>query len=303
MISSLSLLSQPELERLPRELTCFLIPVGGVEGHGTHLPLGTRAMFAEDWSHSLAQKLEAKLPGWNFIILPLIPLTVDSITSDFALTVRPHVVRDAIVDQCDGLKRKGFLNFAVVSGHVSPRQLTAIEDAGRIVSRSSLFAIGKPKAHLISVTSAVVNSNDSYVSPMIAIPTEHAGALDTGLMLKLNPEWVKVDHKSLPAIEKPKADLKRFFDYFGGRLGGYWGNPALADASVYQRDIDLKNESLIESIKIVLESGKGMGAFRSSYRWFPLNGSFFKAYLMATFFFILMLLWVIWSLKGNFDVE
>jgi creatinine amidohydrolase/Fe(II)-dependent formamide hydrolase-like protein len=300
MIASLSLLTHADLAPLPRELTCVLIPVGGVESHGGHLPLGTRLLHAEDWTHQLAKKLEAALPQWNFLILPLIPLTVDSITSEFALTVRPHVVRDAIVDQCDHFKRLGFHNFAVVSSHLSPRQLTAIEDAGRIVSRGHLFGLG-PKTRLIPVSSALVPSNDSWASPMIAIPPEHAGAMDTGLVLKLNPDWVKPDYRSLPLVERPRATATRFIDYFRGRVGGYWGNPAGADPAMYDQDLDRKNATLVESIRVVLETGQGMGAFRSSYRFFPLNGSFFKAYLLATIFFILMLLWVIWSLKGNFE--
>jgi creatinine amidohydrolase/Fe(II)-dependent formamide hydrolase-like protein len=300
MISSLSLLSRTELEGLPRELTCFLVPVGGIESHGPHLPLGTKLLHAEDWAHGLAEKLQATLPAWNFVILPLLPLSVDSITSGFALNVRPHVVRDAIVDQCDHLKRKGFLNFAVVSSHLSPRQLTAIEDAGKIISRGRLFGLGN-KANLISVTSALVPSSESWASPMIAIPAEHGGALDTALVLKVNPEWVKPDFKTLPAVERPKATMKRFVEYFQGKVDGYWGHPAAADPVQYQADLDRKNGTLIESMRVVLESGRGISAFRSSYRFYPLNGSFFKAYLLATFFFILMLLWVIWSLKANFE--
>lgn len=302
MISSLSLLTRAELDQLPKELTCFLIPVGGVEGHGDHLPLGTKVLHAEDWTHALAKKLEAALPQWNFVILPLIPLTVDSITSEFALNVRPHVVRDALVDQCDQLKRRGFQNFAAVSSHLGPRQLIAIEDACRIVSRGSFFGLGQ-RARLISVSSALVDSNESFASPMIAIPREHGGALDTGLVLKVNPAWVKPVYKTLPHVERPKATTQRFLDYFRGRVSGYWGNPAAADPAQYDQDLDRRNTTLVESIRVVLETGQGAGAFRSSYRWFPLNGSFFKAYFLATMFFMLMLLWVIWSLKGNFEIE
>ena len=115
MIASLSYLTSGEVKLLPPELTLFFFPVGGMESHGTHLPVGTKLMQAEAYAVELARNLQEKLPLWNFILLPLLPLSVDSITNQFALNVRPHVVRDAIVDQCEQLKRAGFLNFAAVS--------------------------------------------------------------------------------------------------------------------------------------------------------------------------------------------
>lgn len=178
----------------------------------------------------------------------------------------------------------------------------AIEDAGKLVSRGGFLGFGK-KAHLVSVSSALVSASEGWSSPMISIPSEHAGASDTGLVLKINPAWIRGDWQKLPSVERPKPSVSRFMDYFKGKVGGYWGNPSAASPEYYVQDLDRKNASLAESLKVVLESGKGMGAFRSSYRFFPLNGSFFKAYFMATLFFLMMLVWVIWSLKGNFDVD
>jgi creatinine amidohydrolase/Fe(II)-dependent formamide hydrolase-like protein len=99
MIASFSLLHPRDLETLQRELTVFLFPVGGLEQHGPHLPFGTKLLQAEIMARKLAEGLEKRLSAWNFVLMPLIPLTVDGITNRLALPVRPHVVRDAVVDQ------------------------------------------------------------------------------------------------------------------------------------------------------------------------------------------------------------
>ena len=105
MISSFALLQPKEISALLPDLTLFLFPIGGLEQHGPHLPVGLKLVQAEARARELAQILEARLPGWNFILMPLLPLSVDSHTNALALNVRPHVVRDAIVDQCSELAR------------------------------------------------------------------------------------------------------------------------------------------------------------------------------------------------------
>ena len=86
--------------------------------------------------------------------MPLLPLSVDSHTNQLSLNVRGHVVRDAIVDQCSELTRLGFRVFATVSAHVTPKQLSALEDAAKIVNRKKF--LGGVGAQLISVSGAMV---------------------------------------------------------------------------------------------------------------------------------------------------
>ncbi|MBC7395877.1 MAG: creatininase family protein [Bdellovibrionales bacterium] len=300
MIASLSFMSSQEIKVLLPELTLFLFPFGGPESHGTQLPLGTKLMQAEAYANELAQNLQTKLPLWNFILMPLIPLSVDSITNQFTLNVRPHVVRDALVDQCEQLKRLGFQNFTAVSAQLSPRQLTALEDAGKIVSRNKIF--GGKKAQLVSVMGLLVDAKAVWDSPMIALPKEHAGAFDTGLMLKWNPGLVGEGASALPSIPQPKPSFSRFIAYCKNELDGYWGRPA--DASVASASVEMSRDIESIALKMVpwLEQGKGQGIFKSAYRYFPMNGSFFKAYLLAILFFFVMLLWVIWGVKDAFEV-
>ena len=295
MISSLALLQPKDLELLSPEFTLFLFPIGGIEQHGPHLPMGTKLFQAESRSSALAQILKERLPNWNFIIMPLLPLSVDSHTNTISLNVRAHVVRDAIVDQCTELSRLGFKTFAAVSSHLTPKQLSALEDAAKIVNRKKIF--GGVGAGLISVSSALIDSKQVFDSPMISLPSEHGGAMDTAFVLSEYPECVDLNFTSLPLVPRPKASVSRFVKYLKHEIDGYWGAPAFAGQIQSGRELP----DLAEKMIPWLEKGKGQSLFRSGYGYFPLNGSFFKAYILATLFFVLMLLWALFSMKDLFN--
>jgi len=294
MIQSFSLLTDQDLKVLVPDVTLMIFPVGGLEQHGPHLPIGTKILQSREWVDMLVKKLDKTMPGWNFIVMPVLPFTVDTYTSHTALNVRPHVMRDALVDQCDSLKKLGFHQFAALTSHMTPKQLVAIEDASKIVGR------GK-KNVLMSLSSGLVDSRDVWKSPMIALPLEHAGAFDTGSVMACNPELVSSAFSSLAAVEAPRASVGRFLQYFRREIDGYWGNPSAANKEQSMQKMDREFDLLIEKIKPVLEQGKGKSAFFSGYRHFPLNGSFFKAYLLATIFFVSVFLWLVWGMKNVFE--
>jgi creatinine amidohydrolase len=298
MILSFSLMKPQELEALKPELTVFLFPVGGLEQHGPHLPMGVKTVQAEVLSRSLGEELARRLPGWTLILMPVLPLSVDTITQRLALPVRPHVVRDAMVDQCDQLKRLGFMHFVMVNSTLSPKQITALEDAAKLVSGRAWF-FGK-RASAVSVTGALVDAKIAFKSPLAPLPIEHGGAEDTSFLLAFAPEWVSKEFSGLPSVPRPDAGLSRFFEYLSGDLDGYWGNPASASADQGRSAIFRTASSLAEKLVPWLERGQGGGQFLSAYRYFPVNGSFFKAYVLSALFFMMMMLWVIWTVRDSF---
>jgi len=301
MIASFSWLKPREISALHPELTVFLFPVGGLEQHGPHLPMGTKLFQAESRAKELAQILESRLPSWNFILMPLLPLTVDSNTNALALNVRAHVIRDAIVDQCTELAKLKFKIFATVTSDVTPRQLSALEDASKIVNRRRW--LGGVGAQLISVSGALIEAKQVFDSPMISLPFEHGGAIDTGFILAENAALVDSNYGTLPEISKPQASISRFFLYLKNGIDGYWGKPGQANPLASKKQQTEELNLIAEKMLPWLEKGKGQGLFRSGYGYFPFNGSFFKAYLLATFFFVLMLIWALWSMKDAFDAN
>jgi len=294
MVQSFALLKEAELKALLPDMTLMIFPVGGLEQHGPHLPMGTKIMECREWVEGLASKLQEQLPAWNFIIMPVIPFTVDTYTTTTAITVRPHVVRDALVDQCDSLKKKGFTQFAAFSSHFSPKQLSAIEDASKIVARKKKFTF-------ISLSSGLIDTKTVLRSPMIPLPEEHAGEFETGFVLSKHPELVSPEYASMVKVDAPRASVERFFQYFKGNLDGYWGNPSAANPENAKNKMNRELDLLVEKVKPVLEKGKGKSVFFSGYRSIPFNGSFFKAYILATLFFFSVFVWMVWGVKNVFE--
>src|SRR4051812_27649026 len=127
------MLRRTELDALPKSQTVFFFGVGPLEDHGPHLRMGLDVAEAEWLCRSAAERLEKEKPGWVGVLMPSVPLGIDSDTTELAITVRPHVLRDWLVDACRSLRRAGFSHFVCFSGHLGPRQLTAIEEAGKIL--------------------------------------------------------------------------------------------------------------------------------------------------------------------------
>lgn len=281
------------------EVTVFLFPVGSSEFHGEYLPLGVKLFEADQQVLHLAKTLSQKMPEWFFIIMPLVPLSVDHVTSKYSLPVRAHVVRDALVDQVDGLKRLGFKNFAALAPQATPRQLTAIEDASSIVSSS--------KVQMVSLSSYGISSHQVLKSPMIGVPAEHGGKFDVCFMKVFQPHLhIKADLLASQPMTPPVVNLKRWWQFFRNQLAENWdaswvvqSNPQNLEDFMLQWE--QKNSELAEVYRSVLLSERKRTIFRSPYRYFPTNGSFFRVYLLATLFFVLMLIWTLWSMKNAFE--
>src|SRR3954451_14951786 len=110
-------ISSLKLSSFTKEKTVFFFPVGPLEDHGPHLPLGLDLAVAHRLCFLAAQHLEEEMPGWVGIVMPEAPLGIESNTTQVAITVRPYVLRDWLVDACLSLIRLGFIHFVCFSGH------------------------------------------------------------------------------------------------------------------------------------------------------------------------------------------
>lgn len=307
----LNQLTSAQLDELPREKTVFFFSIGPIEDHGPHLPLGLDIEESTRLSCLAAQRLENEKPGWYGILLPAIPLGVDSNTTRVAMTVRPYVIRDYLVDVCQSFIKQGFFHFVCFSGHLGPRQLTAVEEAGILIRKSARlkrlgsFAIGRfqnTTPTLVSASSSLVQNEEVRRSPLWPDPKEHAGARDTSMALVVTPDLVKPSYQSLPPLARPQSKWLRDLERRSGRVQGYWGNPA--EATLEKGEAQLKEalDRVFPKLNAVWGGANPRNTFRSWYGVFPPNKSFFKAWILALLFFTFICLWLAMSLQGlNLD--
>ncbi len=290
-------LTSLQLEALPRDRTVFFFPVGPLEDHGPHLPLGLDLEEADRLCFLAVQHLEHEMPEWRGVVMPRAPLGIDSFTTRVALTVRPHVLRDWLVDACHSLTRLGFLHFACFSGNLGPRQLTAIEDAGWIVSRGTQlikvpgpFRFG-PRPTLISVSSSLVKGNDWFKSPLWLDAIEHGGERDTSVALAIFPNQLDASYQTLPPIDRDSSFLSRARSRWGNQPSSYWGNPSSGTAEAGGRYLLGTIDEVFPKMRAVWEGANPKYLFKSWYSLVPFNKSFFKAWVLVILLCVLAVFW------------
>ena len=290
------------IESLPKEETVFFFPVGPLEDHGPHLPVGLDVEVAEKLCFLAAQRLEREKPGWVGVIMPKLALGLDSHTTRFALTVRPHVLRDWLVDACRGLVDAGFRSFVCFSGQLGPKQMTAIEEAGKLVGRMGRWRIGVRRPILLSASSAFVSFTDVLKSPFWSDPQEHGGMEDTSIALELGEGVVGSQYRSLPPIEKAASRWITNLNRRRKRLGGYWGKPSEAHPFKGQKWLEEKIDLVFPRLRAVWEGASPRVLFRSWYSILPPNKSFFRSWVLFFLVFLCLFGWGFLNSMSLYDL-
>lgn len=281
-----------ELRVLPRDKTWFFLSIGTVEDHGPHLPLGMDLLEGDAVLRALLQRLKESDPQIEGVQLPTFPLSIESVNSSLALHLRPHVVRDYLVDVVDSLYKEGFRYFAVYSGTFGPRQLTAVEEAGKFLRRKHRRFFSRKKTPiLVSLASIGIDKASESRSLIGLDPPEHGGSRDTGFALRFFPKEVGPLYAELGI--RPE---RNFFEQLVGRSGNastrFWGSPEKADPESTERHLQEKITVWIPKLLATMQGVNGQILFRSKFSWLPSNHSLFRVYILGAALLLLFLGWI-----------
>jgi creatinine amidohydrolase len=107
-------LSSPEIGALDRDRTVFVLPIGSVEQHGRHMPVGTDTMLAESVSLSAA----SRLPGQVVVLpSPWYGFSAHHMQFPGTVTLRAETLMAVVSDIVASLVEHGFRRVLVVNGH------------------------------------------------------------------------------------------------------------------------------------------------------------------------------------------
>ena len=106
-----------------------ILPVGAVEAHGPHLPLGTDVVIAEGMARECAGRIAEE--GRSAFILPPIWYTAAPFAGNFPGTVAVDAgtVRDLVLQIAASLKEQAIETLAVANAHLDPTHLGSLRDA------------------------------------------------------------------------------------------------------------------------------------------------------------------------------
>jgi creatinine amidohydrolase/Fe(II)-dependent formamide hydrolase-like protein len=309
-IRELQHLTAFEISMLPREKTVFFICVGSLVDKGPHLPVDSSMRTARALANASAVQLLQQLPEFEVIFLPALPLSVASASSELFLRVRGHVLRDALVDQCQALARLGFKWFVCFSDERSPQQLTTLEEAGTILSGrtagwrglwgrwiESVPGVGSRRATLVSACSALIERSELWRAPLWPDPLENGGKEETSRLLASEPAAVRPEYIRLPSVSRPASRGERFRQWWGQTRRGYWGSPAEATAQQGLKGLESEAVTIALKLRAVFSGTPGHIAFRSGFGLFPTNRSLFSVWILGLALAMILTAWVIWSVR------
>lgn len=208
---------------LDRRPTLALLPWGATEAHNLHLPHGTDVIEATSVAEAAAAL--ATSHGARPIVLPAIPYGNDAQQLDQVATIHlsTRAALALLEDVAASLVRQGIGRLVIVNGHGGNDFKPLVRDV--------MLATG--------ITIVVVDF--FRLAPAVAAttfpdPGDHAGQLETSLILHLRPQWVT----RLPGPGARAALLPRGLDQPGAWTPRPWsvvhpdtgsGDPAGATAA------------------------------------------------------------------------
>jgi creatinine amidohydrolase len=245
----------PEVARAVRSgAALVMLPVGVVEEHGAHLPLGLDSFAAEVYAESAASHLEAQ--GYTVIAAPTINYGVARAAIDFpgTLSLEPETLKSMVAEIGRSLARHGLNRLVILNGHRDMHHMKALDDAKTIlVQEGSAQVLCVGFASDPAMTSACYRDGvkQFYRSPRPDLEG-HGGESETSVALHSFPELV--DRESLKTLDANfdydvdafRNETRDYGTISGGR--GYFGWPQAATAETGRRLVTIRGQNIANVI-------------------------------------------------------
>jgi creatinine amidohydrolase len=223
----------------------LLLPVGAVEPHGPHAPLGTDELISAGMCTRAADRL-AEDPDVRVLVLPGMNYGVTDMGAPFpgGVSIGADTLRALLVDVCRSLRRQGLDRIVVVNNHFEPAHVAALRAATAEAGAAYLDLLRRAN---------VARLTDEFRSGSC-----HAGQYETSLVLADAPDLVDAAaQRALPdvRVDLPAAMSAGHADFVAmGMDRAYCGSPASATAAEGKSTFDTLTDLLVELIR---EVGRG----------------------------------------------
>jgi creatinine amidohydrolase len=245
----------PEVEKLARSgRALVVVPVGVVEEHGAHLPLGVDSFAAETYAASAVPHLEEQ--GYQVIVAPTVNYGVARSAIDFpgTLSLEPETLKSMIVDIGRSLARHGLKRLVILNGHRDLQHMQALDDARQILvneKSAQVLCVGFSADPEITHACHRAGVKHLYRSPR---PDRegHGGESETSVALHSFPQWVKkeiigqLEPNFDYDIEAFRNETKDYGSLSGGR--GYFGWPQAGSAETGRQLVGIRGRNIAKVI-------------------------------------------------------
>lgn len=199
-----------------RKINCTtaVLPVGAVEQHGSHLPVGTDTLIANALAKQVAEQLSAYL-------MPTIPITssIEHRLAKGTVYIENDTLSLLIRDIARSLQFSGFNKMIIINCHSGN---WGIKPTVRQLNRD----LSPFRVILLPIEAGMSRNHEIFTYTDQDI---HAGEFETSLMMHLYPETVRPVAGGIQSYDIPQAFLD-YFDMTEITKDGYWGYPQAASA-------------------------------------------------------------------------
>jgi creatinine amidohydrolase len=274
----------PEFEAAVKKTDIVLLPIGAIEEHSSHLPLGTDAMNATAQLFQVQEYL--RKAGVDTILGPSLNIGITNEASDWArdgtyaypgsLTISRSTFVALYVDVLRSLHDNGLRRAFLYSGHLGTRHVEAVlqaaEEANRKIEGMAVYvAVDSemvdrmklaPSTHILSVEKG---RNFEGAAQLLGRGSEmprttHADGAETSWTLHFYPEAVRPGYERLP-----QSPSSLFLEVL--RSGDRSKNPTgiggfpfdKASAAVGKQIVDYKTARIGNTILQVLKAAPSHG--------------------------------------------
>ncbi len=245
----------PEVERLAKGgRSLVILPVGVVEEHGAHLPLGLDSFAAEVYAEATAPHLEEK--GYEVVVAPTVSYGVARAAIGFpgTLSLQPETLRSLVIDIGRSLSKHGFRRLVILNGHRDIGHMTALDEARKALAgekAAQVLCVGF--AADPAVTAACYREGVRELSRSVRPEREgHGGEWETSLALHGFPELVRKDliGELEPNfdydVEAFRNETKDYGTLTAGR--GYFGSPQSGSAETGRKLVSIRGRNIARVI-------------------------------------------------------
>jgi creatinine amidohydrolase len=222
-----------------------LLPVGSVEPHGPHLPLGTDTLLGEESSRRAARALRSG--GVAAFLAPAVPYGVTEFAAGFAgaIGVTAGVLTPFLAAIVARFLADGWSHVCLVNNHLEPAHDVAV--------RAAIAGLPSGKA---SVACPLTKRWGRTLSAEFKRGNCHAGRYETSLVLAAGGQ-ASGERAALPALEVSLSDGIRAGQTTFRAMGmerAYTGAPAEATAeegeTLYARLAEMIATEVLESLAL-----------------------------------------------------
>ena len=216
-----------------------ILPIGSVEQHGSHLPIGTDYIFIQAVAKEVAEQM-------NAFLLPTIPFSTcyeHRGKKGSSICTRPNTFYQMLEELVLNLHGQGFKKVILLLGHggvfiAGPvvRELNSMHDDLQVVLVHPIM-------------------NDKVMAVLDCKEELHAGEMETSCMLHLCEDAVK---KDLMMQNDYIPDVPREYLNYASLLKlsatGVWGKPSLATKEKGAKLLDVTVKETVKYIEKALEA-------------------------------------------------